>query len=202
MIELEIDSKTRTSDISHKEFPMDEYVVCPPEQKGLKGHPFIYLAGPMHGAPNWQRTATTILRTSGYREVIVSPRFDAIHESMSSSPYGEDLAWRHFYIKKALMRKGAILFWLTKEVPSDPSHAHAGIMRFELGLILGHLMHEGTAKEKTSVVVGVEEGFLGEHYVRENFKLLAPHVPFVHSLEDACRAAAALARNTAKPHSS
>ncbi|MCA9071319.1 MAG: hypothetical protein KDA84_20465, partial [Planctomycetaceae bacterium] len=85
---------------------------------------------------------------------------------------------------------GVILFWLPRQLVSLPERAYAQTSRFELAE--WKVRHE---RDGVQIVVGIEDGFTGERYIRQRFAQDCPSVPVVSTLEQTCQVAVDLIEN-------
>jgi len=130
--------------------------------------PFVFLAGPIQGAPDWQREAITHLADDDC--YIANPRNEVWH-----GDFDAQVIWETHYLAQAALW-GVIIFWLAKQVtppqdplPFHPLRAYAQTSRFELG--------EWFSRAPYAIAVGIEPGFTGEDYIRHRFHRLGlyPH---------------------------
>lgn len=159
-------------------------VLLPPVVTPVEG-PVVFLAGPIQGAPDWQAEAVRWFESSAPDLVLASPRRKY---PPGAFEYAAQVDWETHYLRRAAGR-GVILFWLARQVVPTPGRAYAQTTRFELAE--WKVRHE---RDGTRLVVGVEDGFSGERYVRHRFGQDCPRVPLVATLAEACARAAELAR--------
>ena len=131
-------------------------VIQPPIQVGInKAYPLVFLAGPIQGASNWQSQVIKIF--SDYNDVIsvtiANPRRDKLDKTEFN--YDAQVNWESKYLDKA----DIIMFWLPKPAEIIEGRSYAQTSRFELG--------EWFGKNPDRLVVGIEEGFDGERYIRK-----------------------------------
>lgn len=155
----------------------------PPTIVPVEG-PVVFLAGPIQGAPNWQAEATRLLAVSAPAVHVACPRRVYLPGEFD---YGGQVDWETHYLRRAA-ECGAILFWLAREAEPHPGRAYAQTTRFELAE--WKTRHE---RDGVKLVVGIDDGFTGDRYIRRRFGQDCPTVPLVASLEEACRVAAQLA---------
>lgn len=154
--------------------------------------PLIFIAGPILGTEDWQREAIAILSESQKDFAIASPRrliaeVDEVKPAyVTEADFDAQINWEHKHLDLAA-KNGVTLFWLAKEAHIIPGRAFAQTSRFELGEAMVR-RQMGNIK----LVVGIEKGFSGEHYIRETFAGKAPRVPMCDSLEETCAAALTL----------
>lgn len=147
---------------------------------------FIFLAGPIQGAPRWQDKAVELLSDTG--TVLASPRTS---EDWHGDYYGQ-VDWELHYLKRAYST-GCILFWLACQTEETPGRSYAQTTRFELGEWIGRAIGRN---DPSGIVVGIEPGFTNERYLRHRIKqarqgLLWDDFQIHSTLEDTCTAAAA-----------
>lgn len=146
--------------------------------------PLVFLAGPIKGAPHWQKEAIEWFAEHAPAISVASPRR---LDRLGQFDYAAQVDWETHYRRRAAAQ-GAILFWLPREAESVPGRAYAQTTRFELAE--WKVRHE---RDGVRVAIGIEEGFSGARYIRHRFVQDCPEVPLVSSLADVCAAAAALA---------
>ncbi|WP_020469778.1 nucleoside 2-deoxyribosyltransferase domain-containing protein [Zavarzinella formosa] len=146
--------------------------------------PVVFLAGPIKGAPDWQAEATQWFADSAPGITVASPRRPRLPGEFD---YAGQVDWETHFLRRAA-DNGVILFWLAREVVSIPGRAYAQTTRFELAE--WKVRHE---RDGVRLVVGIEDGFTGERYIRHCFAQDCPRVPLVTTLPEACAAATMLA---------
>jgi hypothetical protein len=159
-------------------------VLVPPKFTDIEG-PLLFLAGPIQGAPDWQRDALRWLALDAPDLTVASPRHAYLPGEFD---YAAQVDWETHHLRRAA-QYCVILFWLPREVASVPGRCYGQTSRFELAE--WKVRHE---RDGVRLVVGVEEGFSGARYIRHRFRRDCPAVPLVESLEWACRAAVELIR--------
>jgi Nucleoside 2-deoxyribosyltransferase like len=140
----------------------------------------IFLAGPIQGAPDWQREAIAFFEPAPDL-LVASPRRPL--PDMSEAGYDEQVRWEHHYLDRAA-RDGAILFWLAREAVHFCDRAYAQTTRFELGEAVTLHRWRGVR-----VVVGIEDGFSGARYLRRTIAAKAPAIPLCTTLQQTCETA-------------
>jgi hypothetical protein len=163
---------------------MPGQVISPPVVLPVQG-PLVFLAGPIQGAPDWQREAIACLHRTNADVSIASPRREYLPGQFV---FDQQVDWETNYLRRAA-EQGVILFWLAREVEHHCDRAYAQTTRFELAE--WKVRHE---RDGVNLVVGIDDGFSGARYVRRRFQLDCPKVPILSTLEDACRAALGLIR--------
>lgn len=157
-------------------------VIFPPEIKDVD-KPIIFLAGPIQGAPDWQKEALQIISSLEKDLVIASPRREYIDGEFV---YDKQVDWETYYLNQAA-KKGVILFWLAREEKHFPERAYAQTSRFELG--------EWKARNQlglAKLVVGIEDGFTNNRYIKRRLMQDCPEVVICDSLRETCLKAADL----------
>ncbi len=144
--------------------------------------PVIFLAGPIQGARDWQAEASTIIHVSRPEVIIASPRRDYLPGEFD---YGMQVDWETHHLRRAA-QNGVILFWLAREEEHVPARAYAQTSRFELGE--WKLRHE---RDGVKIVIGIEQGFSGEKYIRRRCAQDCPEVPILATLLETCEKALA-----------
>ncbi len=169
-------------------------VLYPPkidqEMLVLEGAPFVFLAGPIQGAPNWQAEAIEHLSDVSINPVIANPRFPG---DWHGNYYGQ-VDWETAHLARAA-KKGVILFWLAcpdPDQPPDTGRAYAQTSRFELG--------EWAARKSlmpmhpVNLVVGIEPDFTNERYIRHRLDGMFPGMTIHTRLWTACEEVVHLAK--------
>lgn len=153
--------------------------------------PLIFLAGPIQGTPPWQDEAVTIIHNLNAEIHIASPRRHGVSTGeFSVDAYNEQVDWETRYLNQAA-QNGVVLFWLAKETVHLPQRAYAQTSRFELA--------EWKEKHRqcgSALVLGIENGFTGNRYIRRRFTQDCPDIPIADSLKATCEAAVNLAIKT------
>lgn len=152
-------------------------VIVPPEYKETST-PIIFLAGPIQGAEDWQSEAIEIIHKLNPNVIIASPRRATFSKDFN---YDEQVDWETHFLGEA-GKNGVILFWLSKEKESVPGRAYAQTSRAEL--------FEWKERHQTrgaKLVVGIEEGFSGDRYIKKRLGQECPDITIHSSLEDLCK---------------
>lgn len=162
-------------------------IVTPPFLYCGRSLPVLFLAGPIQGSENWQAKAIRIFKYIP-NILIASPRRPNIRikGDLVGSDYAEQVDWEHYYLDLSA-RRGATLFWLAKEKTHDCTRAYAQTTRFELGEAMARHILTGAR-----LIVGIEEGFTNERYIRHTLQKKAPAVSICRNLQDTCLTAHAL----------
>lgn len=109
---------------------------------------YVFLAGPIQGAPEWQNTVPQDLDV-----VYLNPR----REKDPNFDYTEQIKWE----TEALRIADIILFWIPQEASEIPGRSYAQTSRHELAEWL-------TMKDK-SLIVGIHEQFPGRRYIEARY---------------------------------
>lgn len=157
-------------------------VLLPPVVVPVDG-PLVFLAGPINGAPDWQADAIRWFAEHAPALSVASPRRQ---NKDAAFDFAAQVDWETHYLRRAADR-GVILFWLPCEAVNVPGRAYAQTSRFELAEWKVRHEHDGVR-----LVVGVEDGFSGERYIRQRFGQDCPRVPITASLVAACASAVEL----------
>ncbi len=160
-------------------------VIFPPEMVEVEGA-LAFLAGPIKGSARWQDEAISYLQRKIPILNVASPRrnLDQAND-YSEKDYISQADWESHYLRRAAMR-GVIIFFFAKEETHYCDRPFARTTRIEFGEWIAHHEIDGT-----NIVVGFEEGFDGDHYIRHRLKSL-PNVPIGENLEDTLEKAIAL----------
>jgi hypothetical protein len=155
-------------------------LILPPNYTHIEG-PLLFLAGPIQGAPRWQDRALDFLHGFSPDLTIASPR-RILDRSVNPEriPYNEQVDWESHHLRRAAVN-GAILFWLAKEFEHQCDRAFAQTSRFELGE--WKMRHE---RDGVKLIVGVEEGFTNERYIRRRLSQDCPDIRICQTLEETC----------------
>lgn len=156
--------------------PMAGRILIPPNYADVVG-PLIFLAGPIQGAPPWQTEAIHLLQSFAPELHIANPRREYLPGEFA---YSAQVDWESRYLRRAA-ENGVILFWLAREIEHRCDRSYAQTTRFELAE--WKVRHE---RDSVQLVVGIEQGFTGERYIRHRFGLDCPAVPIVSTLQDVC----------------
>jgi len=154
--------------------------IFPPQPVDLNEQPCVFLAGPIQGAPNWQEEAIKYFKKEINGIWIACPRDMAEWHG----DYNGQVDWETRYLHAAA-HHGVILFWLAKEKEHTCDRAYGQTSRFELGEWFG----KSRALHAKYFVLGIEEGFTNERYIRRRFEQTFPDEEIHSSLEDTCQAA-------------
>lgn len=129
----------------------------------------VFLAGPIRHSPDWQSQAIEILDSSQTEFAIANPRrphFETQEECEKAGAvwflYDKyqrtDWELDHLVYSR---ENGVALFYFAKPDSHDCNYPYAQTSRVELGMMLGHNAHSSG-----NIVIGIEQGFPGEEYIR------------------------------------
>lgn len=149
--------------------------------------PVIFLAGPIQGAPDWQREAIALLEPTPGIQVASPRRSKSRPKDFDDEMYRAQVDWEHHYLDRAA-DEGVILFWLAREQTHRCDRAYAQTTRFELGEMTARHCQSGVR-----MVVGVDDGFSNARYIRYTLSKKAPGIPVLDSLSAACAQAVVIA---------
>ncbi len=152
-------------------------VIFPPEIVEIKGA-LAFLAGPIKGAARWQDEAIAYLQ----REVpvlnIASPRRSLDRTGdYTEQDYISQIDWESHYLRRAATC-GVIVFFFANEETHYCDRPFARTTRIEFGEWMARHELNGT-----NLVVGFEEEFDGDGYIRHRLMSL-PNIPIGDGLED------------------
>lgn len=160
---------------------MSERFLQPPEIVDLDDdEAVIFLAGPIQGAPPWQYDARKIIHAANKDIVVASPRRQ---DKKGEFIYEKQVDWETYYLNRAA-KLGVVVFWLALQENETPGRPYAQTTRFELG--------EWKVKHQylgANLVVGIEEGFTNERYIKRRMAQDCPGVPILKSLQETCEIA-------------
>lgn len=135
----------------------------------------IFLAGPIQGAPDWQGQIINYFETN-YPDsdlTIASPRrYDVSHDFI----YKEQVNWETTYLNMAA-NYGSIIFWLAEQNEHVPGRAYAQTTRYELAEWITKYKYENV-----KLIIGIEDGFSGEKYIRCRLEKENPEIKIYNSL--------------------
>lgn len=133
----------------------------PPTYETINDHePLLFLAGPIQGAPDWQKYATNTIRglSSAYDIKsslhIANPRREYLDRKFD---YYAQVDWEKYHLKRAAQR-GGILVWFAAQdhsLPYEEGREYAKTTKDELTRVIGWLDYN----PNINVVVGIEPGF-------------------------------------------
>lgn len=153
-------------------------IILPPNYPENIEGAVVFLAGPIQGAPDWQKQAIAYFRQHAPHINIASPRKIYLDGTFV---YAEQVDWETHFLNKAA-QTGVVVFYLAKEEVHYPDRAYAQTTRFELG--------EWKAKQAQigcKMVVGIEKGFTNARYIKRRLMQDNPDVVIVDSLAATCQ---------------
>jgi len=136
----------------------------PDDTQALNSHEMYFLAGPIQGAPDWQREAVDVIKLiiPDQGAHIANPRRDYINGAFD---YNAQVTWEDRNRIQAA-KNGALIFWLAAQNLSlayEEGRAYAQTTRFEFGEAIGWLSHDPHVR----ISLGIEPGYAGsERYYR------------------------------------
>lgn len=134
-----------------------------PEKTGVT----VFLAGPMKGAPKWQRTVPKLAEDMGMDEVTWYNPY----------PCQRWVSWKAQvdWESAGLSDADLVLFWIPNQVEETPGRDYAQTTRMELleSLALGR-----------KVILGIDSDIRGSRYMR--YKAMAYGVEHIHSTLEGC----------------
>lgn len=163
---------------------MTTNIFYPPDQIRVGEQPLIFLAGPIQGTTDWQARATDYIGSATPGVAIANPRRDYLPGDFV---YAAQVDWETFMLRQAADH-GVILFWLAKEIEHDSTRAYAQTTRFELAEWATRAQFDRNVR----IVVGIEEGYSGAHYVRHRLGQDCPWLVIHEDLYKTCLAATRL----------
>ncbi|HBM45596.1 MAG: hypothetical protein UT05_C0005G0026 [Parcubacteria group bacterium GW2011_GWF2_38_76] len=138
----------------------------------------VFLAGPIQGAEDWQKTAIEIIQKKSPSLNIATPRGDYSNKKFD---YDIQVDWESYHLSLA-SESGGILFWLAKEKEHFCHRAYAQTTRFELA----EWITKYTFNKGIKLFIGIESGFSGERYLKKRIEQDCPEITIHSSLEDVC----------------
>lgn len=141
--------------------------------------PIIFLAGPIQGAENWQLEAARLIHAQNPEVIIASPRRQIMPDPTFN--YDEQVKWESEYLRRA-GESGVILFWLAKEKEKIEGRQYAQTTRHEIA--------EWMVKHQifgSKITVGIEEGFVGDRYIRHRLASDCPDITIHNNLSELCQ---------------
>ena len=131
-----------------------------------KSSTYVFLAGPIQGAPNWQNTLPEINGVTW-----ISPRRDKVNGTLEEDDFSFQVQWE----QKGLAISDIVLFWIPNPIEEIPGRDYAQTTRMELleNLALGK-----------KVILGIEEGIHASRYM--TFKAREYGIKKVHNTLEDC----------------
>lgn len=161
---------------------MGKVIICPEFVSDITG-PFVFLAGPIQGAPDWQSEAIEILRKESSINIASPRRIQLSSSDFEEKDYYQQINWEHYCLAYA-RANGVILFWFPREKVHHPERAYAQTSRFELGREF-----EAHCMKLSRIIVGIEPGFSNERYLRYTISKYSPDIPLCNTLKETCERA-------------
>jgi hypothetical protein len=133
--------------------------------------PTVFLAGPIQGAVDWQAEAGKQFEYIAQNDElrIANPRKEYLDKEFD---YASQVDWEINHLRKASVN-GVLLFWLAREEEHDCHRSYAQTTRWELAVWFQKMIMVNDRhgdRSKIQMVVGIEEGFSGERYIRKQFE--------------------------------
>lgn len=135
------------------------------EEDLFKDDFYVFLAGPIQGAPDWHEELKEKLKIGLDGQVltkniiIANPKRENLNDE--NFKYDEQVDWEKKYLERA-SDNGIVVFWFAMMETDDSSRSYAQTSRFELGEIF--------ERAPENFVIGIEPGFNGERYIRYEFQ--------------------------------
>ena len=126
--------------------------------------PIMFTAGPIQGAPHWQKQVIEIAKDIP-ADIdtlhIANPRRETIRVmgDFSDDDYNTQVDWEEVHILRSY-KIGGILYWFAAQDPNEPyepGRAYAQTTKIELGDTIGMIR----AGQKINVVVGFDPEYKG-----------------------------------------
>lgn len=161
-------------------------LILPPYDLMPPKAPVLFLAGPITHARDWQADAVKlVVKYATNQDIdIANPRRSG-WTKLTPHEYLEQVDWEHMFLERAVeARNGVILFWLAKPEVKSAERAFGQTTRFEIAeAMMNHIYR------RARVVVGIEEGFGNERYIRHTFSKKARDIPLLDTLEETVQVA-------------
>lgn len=184
-----------------------QMILTPPTYYDLTGvdGPVFFLAGPVEGGGDWQKTCYEELCKLHPTFVAAIPYYGtdkqkfpllehAYHDKTGDTTFLSQLDWERHYLKKAA-NDGCIIFWLPEESKTSPrlvgpyaSDTRGEIARWSV---------EQKYNPGYRIVVGAEAGFYGLRTIQRNWnddRVWTPSERFYDTLLETTRRASLKAR--------
>lgn len=152
-------------------------IILPPNYPKIAG-PLIFLAGPIQGAPDWQSTAISYLKDHADVHIASPRRPKRRSGDFTKKDYNEQVDWEHHFLDYAA-ENGITVFWLAKQDYEVKGRAYAQTSRLELGEAFTRHYLKGI-----QLIVGIEQGFSNEKYIRRTLAQKCPSVPVCSYLDE------------------
>lgn len=164
----------------------------------LPSHRYLFIAGPIMGARDFQSEATDLLAAElPPRQVlhVASPRWTDIAPGRRREP-GAQRAWEKAHYRQAvkLGSAGVVMFYIAAEtpdapVPNEPGRAYGQGTRSEFSEVVGAKLF---APHPVQLVVGIDPEHSGRGLGEYRHTAAELGIPIHEGLEATCVAAAAL----------
>lgn len=152
-------------------------VLIAPQRLETYDKPVVFLAGPIQGAADWQSEA--IKKLGDLDIIIANPRRGLkLKGDFTQEMYNEQVDWETEHLNIA-GKKGIVTFWLANEYEKHTGRAYGQTTRFEFG--------EWKVKHQvygTKVIVGIDNQFSGQRYVRRRLAQDCPNIPIVNTFDE------------------
>lgn len=160
----------------------------------------IFLAGPIMGAPDWQKQALThitkfienVHEDEEQDLVVYNPRRSGVFNKES---FFEQIDWDTYHMNKADL----ILFWMPKEENHDCWRNYAQTTRHELGewvtyyknskklATVGQTLGFDTSSNVgPKLAIGIQDGFTNKSYITYRLNTECPELVISNDLRDNC----------------
>lgn len=150
-------------------------MITSPDQslEGIRKRIKVFLAGPIQGAPDWQKEAFNKVDLGDYVNVVYfNPRRDVVSGKLSDADYSQQVSWE----TERLRISDVVLFWIPKRIEDIPGREYAQTTKLEL------LENLGRSKK---VILGIEpEAVSGERYLK--LKATGYGITKVHETLESC----------------
>ncbi len=160
--------------------------------------PLFFLAGPVRGGDDWQKTCCEEIAKSipnfyaaipYYRKTLDEFPLADLAEKGIEDKFARQLDWERYYLEKAA-REGCIIFWLPEESKTNPRPADGGAYATDTRGEIARWSVELKYNPQFRVVVGAEPGFPSVSQIERNFGFdQGCEVKFPTTLEETVKAA-------------
>jgi len=135
---------------------MTKIITSPEKIDDKKGNNvYVFLGGPIQGAPNWQPNICNDL--SGYKNLVVTnPRRKSLDKSKFN--FDEQVKWETEYLNEA----DILIFWIPKEEEKIEGRMYGQTTRFEIG--------EWISKCNKKIIIGIDEEFPMKKYIKNRLE--------------------------------
>lgn len=158
----------------------------------IHGNYGIFLAGPILGAGDWQSEADVHIRNFAAKANVSNlsifnprrPEFTDLKDFDDTTFY-QQVDWEHTHLASA-HNQGVRLFWLAKQTIPMPHRSYGLTTMFELGEAIGDIIAK-SQNPASKIIVGIEEGFTNEKYLRYTIAKKSPTVILASTLKETCQ---------------